>query len=166
MHLQVLEEVVVLVRGERHEHAHGPAQRRVHQRVVAAGDQGGFLRKKNMVGTGTTEGHICIYRGIFQLVDPKPREGQNDLVAMKFVIRKEDRKKSKSHVHSDLQAPDGLADVEHGDALGLLARAAQQPAVPQGLDAGRVLLDVVVHVGGQPKTKINSIRRHQVDHIF
>ena len=49
---------------------------------------------------------------------------------------------------SHLQREDRFADVENADAVGLLRRAAQQAAVPQRLCARRVLVQVVVHVGG------------------
>jgi hypothetical protein len=46
MHLEVLEEVLVLVRRERHKHAHRAGQSRVDQRLAATRDQRRFLRTR------------------------------------------------------------------------------------------------------------------------
>jgi len=46
VHLEVLEKVVVLMRGERNQDADRPGQRGVHQRLGTARNQGCFLQKQ------------------------------------------------------------------------------------------------------------------------
>ncbi len=46
MHLQVLEEVVILMGSERHQHTHSPGKGCVYQGIASSRDQVGFLQLK------------------------------------------------------------------------------------------------------------------------
>ena len=53
-----------------------------------------------------------------------------------------------------LQRQDRLTNVESGDGVRLLRRAAQDASVPEGLDPGRVLIYAVIDAGRQAYLKI------------